>query len=239
MTAVFRYDLKQNSAEWFRARLAIPTASEFHRIITPTGKKSSQAGAYMFKLLYEYVTNLPCQSEEDSYQSRWMEDGHQYEETVAKSFELMTGHQIEKIGGISNCEGLVWASPDRIIKNVACVELKAPAPWTQLGYLIQKDSLIEDYRPQLQGQLFVSELDRQFITSDNHRIKCPPVLMEVTRDEAYLAKLQEYLTEFLDKMLNFRIKLRFEFGLIPPQPKPIEANPFGVSMEDLEAILNS
>jgi hypothetical protein len=36
------HDVTQGSPEWLEARLGIPTASEFDKIITPTGKPSTQ-----------------------------------------------------------------------------------------------------------------------------------------------------------------------------------------------------
>ena len=42
---------QQGSVEWFEARLGIPTASEFSRIVTPTGKLSASRHAYMGELL--------------------------------------------------------------------------------------------------------------------------------------------------------------------------------------------
>ena len=42
---------QQGSVEWFEARLGIPTASEFSRIVTPTGKLSAARVTYMGELL--------------------------------------------------------------------------------------------------------------------------------------------------------------------------------------------
>ena len=47
------------SVEWHEARLGIPTASEFSRIVTPTGKLSAARATYMGELLAEWALGEP------------------------------------------------------------------------------------------------------------------------------------------------------------------------------------
>ena len=239
MSATFHWDIKQNTEDWFRLRMSIPTASAMDKIITPTGKKSSQAEAYMAKLLWEYVSGVPLQEQEDMYQSPWMEHGHEYEATTVKAFEFQTGLACEKVGFISNWDNTIGASPDRIVRGVACCEIKSPAPYTQLLYLLDKDSLAKNYWPQLQAQIFVSELDKQFMCSDHHRVKAEPVILEIPRDDKYCATMALYLREFVDALLEKRLRLDREFGLRPPiaVPKPDGLAEFGVSQADVDAII--
>ena len=246
MSAIFHWNVRQNTPEWFALRMAVPTASEFHRIITPEGKKATgkQREVYMARLLWEYVSGFPCHSDEesDNYQSPWMENGHDYEAKVAQSFELMTGYTLETIGGISNWDGLLWASPDRVVRDVGCFEAKSPAPWTQLRYLLDKPSLSKQYWPQVQGQIFVGDLEKQFIGSDSYRVKAEPVILDVGRDDKYCATMALLLREFVDEMLERRLRLKNEFGLNPPireVKKELaydDPGEFGVSMADVDAI---
>ena len=49
-------DCQQGDAEWHAARMGIPTASAFHRIITPAKlSPSAQAEDYMNELLTEWL----------------------------------------------------------------------------------------------------------------------------------------------------------------------------------------
>jgi hypothetical protein len=252
---VLHWDIEQNSAVWLAARMAIPTASAFDRIITPEGKRSAQSTVYMAKLLWEWLSGYPIQEDEDPYESDFMRTGHEYEERTVATFEFVTGYKAEKIGGISNWDGMLWASPDRVIRAssdslLACAEVKSPAPWTQLMYWFDKEEkpavvsdkkeellLIKKYRPQLQGQLLVAETDKQFACSDHP--KCKPVLLEVGRDEPYIKTASQYLREFVDKILERRLILEREFGKRKPaQQQPADGlNEFGVTMEDVEAII--
>ena len=52
-------DCEQGSEEWFKARLGVPSASNFHRVITPTGKLSSQVDSYVNTLASEIITGQP------------------------------------------------------------------------------------------------------------------------------------------------------------------------------------
>ena len=50
---------KQGSDEWIQARLGIPTASQFHRIITPkTMKPAASAEGYIDQLVAEYLLGV-------------------------------------------------------------------------------------------------------------------------------------------------------------------------------------
>lgn len=247
--------MEQNTSEWLAARMAIPTASCFDKIITPAGKKSAQSRVYMAKLLWEYRSGYPLQEDEDPYESNWMANGKEYEARTIATFEFVTGYKAEKIGGVSNWEEMIWASPDRVILNgkdsiLACIEAKSPAPWTQLLYWFDNEDaklkvengkdleLVANYKPQLQGQLLVPETDKQFICSDHPKLK--PVLLEVGRDEKFIKTLSDYLREFVDTMLERRLVIDREFG----KPKAIskESGGFGdlgLTEEDFQALMNS
>src|SRR5512142_2020977 len=54
------HDVAQRSPEWHALRLGKPTASEFHKIITPkTGKLSSQARKFACRLIAERLLSEP------------------------------------------------------------------------------------------------------------------------------------------------------------------------------------
>lgn len=235
---IFRSDISQNTSEWFALRLAIPTSSEMKRIVTPTGARSSQVVAYRNRLLWEYVSGVPFQ-EEDAYQSLYMEHGHEYEAAAVKSFELMTSKKAEKVGFVSTWEGLLGASPDRIVESEACLEIKSPTPPIQIKYLLDKDSLVAEYRCQLQAQLYICEFDKQYICADNPKL--PPVILEVGRDEKFIAAMVGYCREFVDTMLEKRLELEQKFGPFkrPTDKSPAAEDPDWLSEADVDAILGT
>ena len=54
----------QRTPEWYTARLGVPSASNFEKIITPTGKPSTQIEGYTNRLIAEKITGKPCDSDE-------------------------------------------------------------------------------------------------------------------------------------------------------------------------------
>ena len=56
------HNVEQGTIAWQQARMGIPTASGFEKIITPTGKASTQAEAYSEKLLAEYILGYPVET---------------------------------------------------------------------------------------------------------------------------------------------------------------------------------
>ena len=59
-------DCEQGSREWVEARLGIPTASAFKRIVTSTGKLSAQRERYQAELLAEWVYGEPAEDLTDN-----------------------------------------------------------------------------------------------------------------------------------------------------------------------------
>ena len=48
-------DCEQGTEEWFEARMGVPSASNFSRICTTTGKWSAQADSYINELAAEVI----------------------------------------------------------------------------------------------------------------------------------------------------------------------------------------
>ena len=52
---MIRHNVVQRSDAWHQLRAGIPTAYNFHKIITPSGKASDQAEKYQYFLLAEWA----------------------------------------------------------------------------------------------------------------------------------------------------------------------------------------
>jgi len=51
-------DIEQGTEEWSKARLGIPTASCFDKLVTTKGEPSKQAQKYMWQLAAEKITGV-------------------------------------------------------------------------------------------------------------------------------------------------------------------------------------
>jgi hypothetical protein len=189
------YDVEQGTPEWFDVRKGIPTASEFHKILTPTGKKSSQANGYMEKLLAEIILGKPVQTFE---KTPWMERGNELEQEAADYYELQNDIELVKVGFCTDDAGLYGCSPDRLVGEDGGLEIKVVAPNTQVGYLLS-GKFDNDYKPQIQGTLLITR--RKWWDWQAYCPEMPVVKFRIERDIPYIMELQAALNEF-NKNLN-------------------------------------
>ena len=173
------HNVAQGSAEWLELRLGLPTASQFHRIVTPAKcELSKQARKFAFlliaeKLMHESFTDL----DHLSYIAR----GKELEPQAVKMYEFDTERQTAPVGFITTDDGRMGASPDRLIISETwpgALEIKCPSPQTHLEYLV--DGFGADYMPQVQGQALIGEFD--FVDRYSFHPLMPPALVRTHRD---------------------------------------------------------
>lgn len=184
-------NLDQGSGQWFQLRQGIPTASQFHLIITPTtGKLSAQSAAYAYRLAAERLLNAPSAAIEGQ---EWMDRGKELEPVAARHYEFVHEVETEPVAFVTTDDGAIGASPDRLVKGRPIgLEIKCPSPPVHLRYLL--DGCDDKYRPQVQGQIYVAELERADFLSYHPRM--PARLISTPRDEPFIALLKAALDEF-------------------------------------------
>ena len=199
---------EQGSREWVEARLGIPTASQFSRIVTPTGKLSSARDSYLAELLCEWVMGEPV----TDFQSEWMEWGQAIEGEAFDYFALETDTEVEKVGFIyKDEERMVGCSPDGLFGGQGLVELKCPMPKTHLLWLA-RGTLPKDHYCQCQGALWVT--GREYIYFMSYHPSLPPLIVAVTKDEIYQEALDKYIPKFINEIRAGRDRL-LELGVQP------------------------
>jgi hypothetical protein len=207
--------VEQGTVDWHRVRLGIPTASQFHRIITPKeGKFSKQARPYMYRLVAERM--LSQAFEDDLERVEWIEKGAINEPRAARAFMDRFKITLDRVGFITDNHARWGCSPDALTiahSKAAIVEIKCPQPWTQMGRLL--DGMDEKYRPQVQGQLYIAELDRAHFFSWHEQMPAFHVLTE--RDEEYIARLADALLQFNAELIKQTNHAR-KMGVYLPTP---------------------
>jgi hypothetical protein len=185
----------QGTPEWYALRIGIPTASMFHKIITPGGKPSAQARGYMYRLIAERLLNEQMESGLDRIEH--IERGKMDEPNARAQLSFTHNLELEPVGFVTDDAGRMGCSPDRLVAgSPEAVEIKCPAPWTQIGYLL--DGPGDDYRPQVQGQMLVGEFEKVHFYSWHRQM--PPKYLITNRDEKYIAVLFGLLDRFLDEL---------------------------------------
>jgi hypothetical protein len=193
------YDCEQYSEDWKRLRLGIPTASNFHLLMTPGGKPTSpdnkERRQYLYRLVAERIlqTSIP-----DRFAgNQFTEHGHEREDAAAELFQkTVKGRSLMPGGFMTTDDGRIGCSLDRIIGEYEAVEIKAPAPWTHIGYMV--DGPGDRYRPQVQGQLLISGFKWCHFWS--YHPSFAPVHIVTAPNERYSAVLRIQLDLFLDEL---------------------------------------
>jgi len=207
------YDCEQGSQEWFQLRAGIPTSSSFSRLLTPTGKVSTQAEAYMFELIAERWMGHP----QDSFMSAWMERGQMLEGRAGDYYAVLYDCAPLPVGFVTNDAGTVGASPDRLIGADGLLEIKCPSSGQHVGYLFGKGA-DRAYFPQLQGQLWVAE--REWVDILSYHPELPEALVRVGRDEKYIESLAAVVTTFTEALEEQYRVLVEKIGEPPEREKP-------------------
>lgn len=207
----------QGSRAWLYARLGIPTASNFHRLLTPAQlKPSKSADAYLNTLLAEWALGRPM----DDQTSAFMERGHELEEQAARWYSFQNDLEVEEVGLCLTDDGLVGASPDRLVGDDGLLEIKClSAPEHIAALMGEKDG---DHRIQVQGQLLVTGRVWSDLLFFNPVL--PSVVVRHERDEAVQAALSEALPLFT-KRLSYWKKILSDKGVEPPPPPEDEVDP--------------
>ena len=140
----------QLSDEWFAARCGLPSASNFKKILTTTGNKSKQSIAYMRQLAGERI----IEKKEESFQNAAMRRGIELEPEARNFYEFRNDIEVQEIGMCyKNKRRLYSCSPDGLVEESGCIEIKCPSLAVHIGYL-SDNKLPSDYFQQVQGQLF-------------------------------------------------------------------------------------
>lgn len=197
------HNVEQGSGEWLTLRLGIPTASMFHKILTPKKLEfSAQARGYAFRLVAEKLLNESLDSLDyiDHVQR-----GKDLEPQAIRMYEFAEEIRTAPVGFITTDDGRVGATPDRlIVGKPAALEVKCPAPHTHLEYLV--DGFGPDYVIQAQGQAYVGEFD--YVDRYSFHPALPPALNKTYRDEAIIGKLRAALDQFFDVRDEIEAKVR-------------------------------
>jgi hypothetical protein len=237
------HKVEQRSPDWFLLRAGRPTASNFHKIITPkTLKLSAQADGYMNFLIAERMLGHPIV---EDFRSDYMQRGQELEDESVRAYEFETEVETMPGGFVEHTSGFWGCSPDRLIGSGGILEMKCPSPAVHVGYLLTGEVETE-YRIQLQGQLLCCD-DRDFTDVVSYHPNMPAAIIRVRRDEGIIKALGAALMEFSEDLQARVDHLVARFGPMPtmalaPQPAAEPApgdagGSLGVSDADIDRML--
>ena len=194
-------ECQQGSPEWYRARMGLPTASEFATILAKGrgGGERKTRRTYMLKLAGEILTGDPM----ENYTNAHMERGKIMEDEARNLYCFLRDADPNRVGFIVN--GPKGCSPDSLIGENGMLEIK-----TQLPHLLIDTHLSDDFpsehKAQCQGALWVAE--REWIDIAIYWPKLPLFIKRAFRDEQYIADLAGAVEVFNHELAEIVAKVK-------------------------------
>jgi hypothetical protein len=204
MSGVEVIDCEQNSEEWFRARLGLPTASMFSDVLAKGEGKTRRS--YMLRLAGEIITGEPT----ESFTSPAMERGKLMEDEARAMYEFLSDEPLERVGFIRN--GDKGCSPDSLIGANAGLEIKTKRSDLLIDTIL-RDRFPPEHVAQCQGFLWVAE--REWCDLVCYWPRLPLFVKRAYRDEPYIKTLASEVAKFNAELAETVEKIR-RYG--EPQP---------------------
>lgn len=179
------HNLEQGTEEWLAIRAGLPTASEFSKLVTGTGKASTQLSDYAATLAAELYAGKPLERWEGNGAT---ERGHEIEPIARANYEFQREVEIVQVGFVTNHGA--GCSPDGLVGTDGLHEIKsqmAKGHVQTLAYYRKNGKVPPAYYPQVQGQLLICE--REWADLDFYHPELPGLTVRIERDEAYIREL--------------------------------------------------
>jgi hypothetical protein len=188
----------QGSEGWLLDRCGIATASCFADVMATLRSGGEAAGRrnYRARLVVERLTGKPVRS----FTTKSMEQGSEREPLARIAYEAETGISIEQVGLILHDEIEAGASPDGLHQRTG-LEIKCPELATHLEYL-RLAAEPPEYTWQIQGQMWIAELDEVDFVSFNPDFPehLQLVIRRIKRDEQAIKRLAENVAKFMEEV---------------------------------------
>ena len=200
-------DLIQGSDEWLAARCGLLTASEMHKIVTPTLKvaDNDRTKAHLWELLFQRLTGFV----EPQYVSDAMLRG-QEDEIYARAAYAEHYAPVTETGFITNDKfGFTLGySPDGLVGDDGLIECKSRAGRFQIQ-TITEGEVPSEYMIQMQTGMLVSE--RPWCDFISYSGGLPVFVKRVEADPmiqgAIMAAAHNFETKLASKMIEYQIQL--------------------------------
>ncbi|WP_289281524.1 MULTISPECIES: lambda exonuclease family protein [unclassified Methylophaga] len=198
------HNVEQNSQEWLDARRGIVTASAISDVLSK-GRGSAPSKtryAYMMKLLAERVA---IDQINEFQGNRYTERGHILEPEARALYAFINDCEPQEVGFITNDEKTAGASPDSLINDDGCMEIKSKMPAIHLPVLFSQE-VPKEHEPQIQTQLWIAE--REWCDFVSYCPNLPLVQVRVYRDEARIKEIAKAVDDFNNELNDLEQKIR-------------------------------
>lgn len=181
----------QGTDEWIVAKLGVVSSSNFSKVLN----KGAGRKLYMRKLTAERLSGV----RDESYSNKCMADGIELEPDARAFYERVNSCIVEQVGFIKK-DDWIGSSPDGLVGKDGGIEIKCVIPSTQVETIL-RGAMQTGYKPQVQGQLYVT--DRKWIDWISYcpLLKARPYFcVRVYRDEEYIKDLSKVIDVFVEQL---------------------------------------
>ena len=214
------HDVEQNSEDWYGLRAGVPTASQWHKLLTPAKLEPSRS-----RVGYAYELAGPVIAGEslDSFGgSSWTERGHRLEPEARDDYRAIANMPVDEVGFVTRDLDDAWndgdhtigASPDALVGSTGLLEIKCLAFHNHLALVdefIQTHEFPHEFRIQVQGQMYVTGRDWCDLWLYHPHPKIPNLRIHTERDDELIQKLEPQLLWVLDQRDRIVERMRDQF----------------------------
>jgi len=175
---------EQGSPEWLASRLGRPSASNFGRLVTGSGKPSSSAESYINEMIAERLTGRS----KPFYTNEHMERGNALEPEAREAYEFITDFEVVETGFILHDSEEFGCSPDGLVAEQGGLEIKCPSDSVHVSYL-RAGKVPAKYYQQVQGCLWIT--GREWWDFMSYHPEMPHLLVRAHRNEKYIEAMAE------------------------------------------------
>ncbi len=190
------------SPAWWELRRGLVTASVADMILTPkTCKPSASQVKLISQLIMDIVNPSPNWFTERMIKApnQWIQDGIAREAESKRWYSLSKDVDVQDVGFcLADC-GRYGASPDALVGEDGCLEMKNPRLDTMADYLLDPMELEDAYRCQCHFQLIVT--GRAWCDLCAYAPPLEPVVVRVVPGlftQALRAELETFLCKFAE-----------------------------------------
>ncbi len=189
-------EIEQRTDEWFAARLGKVTASKVADVMarTKTGYSASREN-YMAQLVVEQITG----TRQESFTNSAMQWGTDQEPFARGAYEAATGNMVEEVGFVNHpAIEMAGASPDGLVGDDGCVEIKCPNTATMIETLLT-GTIPQKYFAQMQFQMACTgRAWCDYVVFDPRMpAKAQLFIKRVPRDDTFIADMEAEIKKFL------------------------------------------
>lgn len=186
---------EQGSPEWLASRLGRPSASNFGRLVTGSGKPSSSAESYINEMIAERLTGRS----KPFYTNEHMERGNALEPEAREAYEFITDFEVVETGFILHDSEEFGCSPDGLVAEQGGLEIKCPSDSVHVSYL-RAGKVPAKYYQQVQGCLWIT--GREWWDFMSYHPEMPHLLVRAHRNEKYIEAMAEQVEAAVETIVK-------------------------------------